>query len=86
MYVLYDAWAEIDESRRPLQIAYLALAKLENPEEIQATRERVLAWSDDPAIDCILLIEASPLGPSLGLGTSPDHLRCYGTWRTLELE
>jgi hypothetical protein len=51
-----------------------------------AVVEKVRAWSEDPAIDCILLIDADTLSPLLGLDPSSDHLRCNGTWRPIEVD
>jgi len=82
VYVLYSAWADMGVSHRPWQVAS---ADLESQEAIGAAPEKVQAWSEDPAIDCILVIDADALSPLLGLDPSTDHLRCNGTWRPIEL-
>jgi hypothetical protein len=82
VYVLYSAWADMDASRRPFQVASI---DLENQQGIGAVVEKVHAWSEDRSIECILLIDAEELNPLLGLDPSSDHLRCNGTWRPIEL-
>jgi hypothetical protein len=84
IYVRYAQWADMDASTRPWRIASSIL--FESPEAVQATREEVLAWSEDPSIDCILLIDAASLSDSLGLGPSADHLRCGDTWQAIDLD
>ena len=83
VYVLYTAWADVDASHRPWQIDSI---DLENQQGMPAVVEKVRAWSEDPAIDCILLIDADTLSPLLGLDPSSDHLRCNGTWRPIEVD
>jgi hypothetical protein len=79
-YVLYAAWADMDASRRPWQVASIDLEK-----GVPAVAEKVNSWTEDPAIDCILLVDAEELSPVLGLDPSPDHLRCNGRWRPIKL-
>jgi hypothetical protein len=83
VYVLYTAWADMDAPHRPWQIDSI---DLENQQGMPAVVEKVRAWSEDPAIDCILLIDADTLSPLLGLDPSSDHLRCNGTWRPIEVD
>jgi hypothetical protein len=82
VYVLYSAWADMDASRRPWNVASI---DIENQQGIRAVVEKVHAWSEDPAIDCILLIDAEELSPLLGLDPSSDQLSCDGTWQPIEL-
>jgi hypothetical protein len=79
-YVLYAAWADMDASHRPWQIASIDLEK-----GVPAVAEKVNSWTEDRAIDCILLVDAEELSPVLGLDPLSDHLRCNGTWRPIEL-
>jgi hypothetical protein len=81
VYVLYAAWADIDASHRPWHVESI---DIENQDGLRAATEKVRAWSENPAIDCILLIDAEPLNRLLGLDPSSDQLRCDGTWRPID--
>jgi len=80
VYVAYSAWADMDASHRPYQVASI---DLENQGGMRAVVDAVHAWSQDPKIDCILLIDADELSPLLGLAPSSDYLRCNGEWRPI---
>jgi hypothetical protein len=80
VYVAYSAWADMDAAHRPYQVASI---DLENQGGIQAAVDAVHKWSDDPAIDCVLLIDADELSPLIGLAPSSDYLRCKGAWRPI---
>ena len=80
VYVAYSAWADMDAAHRPYQVASI---DLENQGGIQAAVDAVHKWSEDPAIDCVLLIDADELSPLIGLAPSSDYLRCKGAWRPI---
>jgi hypothetical protein len=84
VFTRYLGWAGFTPATRPLVVAARQIDKWIH---VPHSKEIVDGWLQDPAIDCVVLINAIEFAQRYGLAARPDQIWCRNDprWKTLDL-